>query len=111
MFFGELARASARASFERTTNVGAHGIDATNETPVSLAGLDLQSSAMAIFDLHEATIAYEMRECPGVIVHAVVIDAENADVFGERGKAAGAAEQAIAWYGRTNGVEGARDTN
>ena len=50
---------------------------------------------MAIFDFHVATIANEMRERSRGIVHAVVIDAENANVFRQRGEAAGAAEKAI----------------
>ncbi len=54
---------------------------------------------MAIFDLHEATIAYEMRVGTRIIVHAVVIDAEDANVFGQRGEAACAAEKAVGGYG------------
>lgn len=53
---------------------------------------------MAIFDLHEATIAYEMRVGPRFIVHAVVIDTEDANVFGQRGEAACAAGKAIGRY-------------
>ena len=50
---------------------------------------------MAVFDLHEATIADEMRKGARFIVHSIVIDTEDANVFGKRGEAAGAAEEAI----------------
>jgi len=76
-------------------NVWTHGIDTANE---SATRFDAQSSAMAIFDLHEATIAYEMRVGPRFIVHAVVIDTEDANVFGQRGEAACAAGKAIGRY-------------
>lgn len=91
-FFGQFAGTSAGATFERAADVWAHGIDATNE---SAARFDAQGGAMAVLDLHVATIAYEMRVGPGRVVHAVVIDAEYANVFGERGETTGAAEEAI----------------
>jgi len=58
---------------------------------------------MPILDLHVAPIADEMRISAGCVIHPVVIDAEDANVFGEVGEAAGAAEQAI---GRNRGETG-----
>lgn len=91
-FFCQFPGASAGTTFERATNVRAHGIDATDE---STGRFNAQRNAMTIFDLHEATIAEEMRQCSRGIVHAVVIDTEHANVFGQRGEAACAAEKAI----------------
>jgi hypothetical protein len=110
-FFCEFPGARAGTAFERTTDVWTHGIDATNE---STAHFDAQSSAMAVFDLHEATIADEMRVGSRFIVQAVVIDAEDTNVFGKRGEAAGAAEKAIGgdWRRRrTRRHEGMIPTN
>ncbi len=61
---------------------------------------------MTVGDLHEATIADEMRESAGGVVHAVVIDAKNADVFGEGGEAASAATEAVVRDGGRGGHQG-----
>lgn|GEM_PF-5128853 len=61
---------------------------------------------MVIVDLHVATIADEMREGPRVVVHAIVIDAEDANVFRELGEATCAAEQAIGGNGDATRHEG-----
>lgn len=58
---------------------------------------------MAVLDAQVAAVADEMGERPGMVVHAVVVDAEDAEIFGEVGEAAGAAEEAIGRDGRARG--------
>lgn len=50
---------------------------------------------MPVVDLHVAPVADEMGVCASCVIHTVVVDAEDANVFGKCGEAAGAAEQAI----------------
>lgn len=95
-FFGKFTGTRARASFERSADIGAHGVNATNETAI---GFDAERRAMAVFDLHVATIANKMSVGFGCVVHAVVIDPEDTNVFRKRGKAAGAAKKAIGGNG------------
>lgn len=104
-FFHQFSSASARPAFERPTNVWPHRVDATNE---AAARLDGQCSAVSFVNLHKAAIAYEMREGLRFVVHTVVIDAEDADVFGQSGEAARPAEQAIGGDGDATRHGGSR---
>lgn len=54
---------------------------------------------MAVFDLHVAAIADEMRVRAGFVIHTVVIDAEYADVLGKGRETTGTAAEAIGGNG------------
>lgn len=78
-------------------------IDATNEAAI---GFHAECCAMAVFDLHVASIAHEMGEGTGVVAHTLVIDAEYANVFRKRREAACAAKKAIGGNGGQGGHQG-----
>ena len=89
----QLAETCGRASFERAARVGAVWVNGADKP--SRLRLGDERRAMTALNAHITTIAYKIRERSGAVVHAVVIDAKDADVFRQLGKAARAAIQAI----------------
>lgn len=89
----QLAETCRRASFERAACVGAVWVNGADKP--SRLRLGHERRAMAALNAHITTIAYKIRERSGAVVHAVVIDTKDADVFRQLGKAASAAIQAI----------------